>query len=355
MPSSFNRGSIRRHYSSEAQSRIAEDFRELAGRGRRFVMKQAFYQMEEIKTGLNNQYLARLSLGKLTDTLAISAFVHWVDIQRPGYRDRIDREFSTLPEKFSESAHHSSEFSSFDSVFSAQNCEYLDRLKLIRRRADKDLVQIPISDYAHASLDHAIKTTEFIDLLFHQKIAHELEVEEKFILGVFAYIHDIGMKPMSDEATPKHMYAIHARQSQLFVQRLNDEGLLNSKESDEIGVLCKYHNRPIEEAMKSFEVAPEGSRLHLIFSMFRIADMLDVELQPGEMLRIHPDIIRQTIAEVIPMPDENKVVIIKAPDTPSGRFDIWKRYFSNRLDGFNAQLSEISAEYTVEYQEFDCD
>ena len=350
---------ISRQYTPKAQARISEDFRRLAGKGKRVSQAQAYDEMSSIRSGITNQTLKRLSDGAIKDFSICQAFVDWIARDIPDYQAMMDREFDCLPEMFRQSESVSprtpADMVAFDELLKEKSSIYLERLNLVRTRADRDLVRIPISDYAHASIEHAIKATEFLEFLFGEKIASNLSAYEQFVLGVLTYIHDVGMLPLSPQHTPKQMYALHAKQSHLYAHTLEREGLLQKDEADDVGLLCKFHNRPLEEALNAFQASSSNARLDVIFSMFRIGDMLDVELQPGEMLRIHPELIRQTISDVIPKPKDRSITIVKAVDAPSKRFEAWKRYFKDRMDGFNAQLTAIEAEYSITYVDYSTD
>lgn len=348
---------IIRRYNTDAQKRIFADFRALAGPRKKISNKTAFDEMRRYYPNITNETLSRLGRGEIKSPDIVQAFVSWIDSQTDGYQQVIDSGFGTLPTMWThtkgrDQGHAALDMVRFDRILASKDEALSGRLRSLRKRILPDLQQIPISDYAHNSVVHAVQTTEFISYLFSDFFESDLSAYELFLLGALAYVHDVGMYPISKEYSPKQMYRIHARQSQLYAEGMGAEGYLEADEVVDLSILCKYHNRPMEEAYIGFQESETDARLPLIFAMFRIGDMLDVETQPGEMLRIEPKVLQQTISEVIPDPKTRSVVISKAPDAPSERFLAWQKFFGGKLETFNVELRKIGADYTTVFEDF---
>ena len=233
--------------------------------------------------------------------------------------------------------------SAFDSLLGAKSRDLCKRLQTIRGQIRPTLEAIPITHYSHNSVSHAIQCTNLVTELFAEAIETKLSAFEVFILGLFCFVHDVGMESRPN-MTPEQVYRAHNVYSQDYVLHLGVLGLLTAAESDCIGALCLMHNKDLDRAKRHFNlIDTAGARLPIIFAMFRVADMLDVETQPGEILRIKPEIVAQMIGELEFNPRSRKVTIWRGHTIAHKEFSLWSRFFDTRLRTLNEELGKVGA------------
>ena len=217
----------------------------------------------------------------------------------------------------------------------------------VRRQIIPILQKIPITPYSHDSVNHALETVNFLYKLFQEALT-EFTADELFVLGVFCLIHDIGMRSRG-ELSPKQLYDSHNADSSKYAQSLK----IDSQEitfSQEIAALCLVHNKCLDEAKVYLEPLENHQlRLVSIFCMFRVADMLDVEIQPGEeILRINQEFLERSIAQIDINATHKKVLVERNFGVDEEQFQNWLSYFTRRLNEYNQVLNQVEHEYTVE-------
>lgn len=210
------------------------------------------------------------------------------------------------------------------------------------------LKKIPITEYSHDSVEHAKFSLDNVFALFGNTIKEKFNSDEVFILMTFVLVHDIGMQS-DGERTPKQLFAIHPKRASEYIYSLAQKEMIPNKYSKPIADLCLMHNRGIIQAFDILEkYNTEKMRILAIYSMFRIADMLDVEIQPGEILRISPYRLTQAIAGFDIDRKDRVVYIKKAFEANEEIFDAWLEDFNARLKELNPPLEKLDCVYRVE-------
>jgi TIR domain len=234
----------------------------------------------------------------------------------------------------------------FDDLLRAKSEALLSRLYEVRAESAPVLQRIPITNYSHNSVSHAIQSTNLVTELFATAIADELTDAEAFALGVLCFVHDIGMESRPD-MTPEQIYRSHNLYSHNYVAELGRKGLLDPDQADVVAALCLMHNKDLQRARIHFKrLLATAPRVGVIFAMFRVADMLDVETQPGEMLRIKPDIVAQVIGELEIDQAKREIVIWKGHQVSHAEFHAWSGYFASKLESLNEDLRLVEAALT---------
>lgn len=231
----------------------------------------------------------------------------------------------------------------FDNVMRIKSAALTDRLQEIRSVIYRDLKHIPQTAYSHNSVSHAVQCTNLATELFYDAISDKLSAEEAFVLGLFCFVHDVGMASRSD-MSPESIYRAHNVYAEQYVSNLRVKGLIDDGEAETVGALCLMHNRDLNRAKVYFQpLNPYSIRLSVIFSMFRIADMLDVETQPGEILRIKPEIVSQVIGELGFDPKQRMIRISRGRNIDDDHFTLWKSFFDERINFLNEELTDVEA------------
>jgi hypothetical protein len=279
--------------------------------------------------------------------------IHSIDLNQTGTLVQALQKF--MPLKIEQIPSIDSEFEEkstyriplFDSALEKKSPARCRRLQELRaQHIQPTLEKIPITHYSHDSHSHAVQCTNLVTELFLDAMSMHLTELELFILGVFCYVHDIGMDARPG-MEPERIYKSHNVYAQEFVFKLRKKQLLDDIEADCVAALCLMHNKDLERARPHFEFAT-GIRLAVIFSMFRIADMLDVETQSGEILRIKPEIVAQVIGELEFDRTSRTVKIWRGYDIEDDEFTQWSNFFSTRLQSLNEELRKVDAEISWE-------
>jgi hypothetical protein len=182
--------------------------------------------------------------------------------------------------------------------------------------------------------------------LFADSIEEQLSSVEVFILGVFCFVHDIGMASRPG-MTPEQLYRAHNVYAQEYAFGLGHDGSLEPDEVEAVAALCLMHNKDLNRARVHFsKIRSINARLGVIFAMFRLVDMLDVETQPGEMLRIKPEIVAQVIGEIDFDPSCREITIWKGQSVGDRDFRTWSNFFDAKLQTLNEELRSINAAVT---------
>jgi len=234
------------------------------------------------------------------------------------------------------------EIPGFDDLLRAKSDELFTQIIAIRKKVFPILRRIPITPYSHDSVNHAVETINLMYKLFNDAL-NQLTAEELFVTGVFCLIHDIGMRARED-LSPKQLYDSHNSDSCKYAKSLE----INY--SKEIAELCLVHNKCLDEAEVYLKkVENDDLRLTTIFSMFRVSDMLEVEIQPGEeILRINKKFLERSIANIDIKPSLKTIFIKRNFGTNEQQFQDWLSYFNLRLDEYNQVLAKIDHAYRVE-------
>lgn len=231
----------------------------------------------------------------------------------------------------------------FDSLLAERDEELCLRLRRIRDPIAEQLRRIPVTHYSHDSLSHAVQCTNLGAELFEEAILNQLSPYETFVFGLFCFVHDIGMAPRSG-ISPERIYQGHTVHAQRYVEQLGDQGVLGSGEVADVATLCLMHNKELSRAKIHFNRCGTGdARLAILFSMFRIVDMLDVETQAGEILRIKPEIVGQVIGSLCFEPEKRRLTIWRGSRIEDDHFAQWEDFFRERIRGFNKELREVNA------------
>lgn len=233
----------------------------------------------------------------------------------------------------------------FDNIIMNRSDRLLKKIKFIRKEVVPELKLIPLTEYSHDSESHAKQTLIFIAELFYDGL-NKLTDRELFILAIFTLIHDIGMRAR-EGFTPKRLYQSHHIYSKDYAYELNKKGFLNHEDTEIIASLCLLHKEQINRAKIHFSKIKTDVRIAVIFSMFKIADMLDVETQPGEILRIKPELLHQTIGGLDINSRDHIITFWKGIDISSKVFESWYSFFENRLNDLNTELFEIGYKYKL--------
>lgn len=242
----------------------------------------------------------------------------------------------------------------FDNILNRKSSELFSKLKYARGVLLPHLVAIPITPYSHDSVHHAKQTLSFLTETYLGVLKEELTPEELFVTGVFTQVHDVGMKPHGDYS-PKQLYAHHAHKAVEFVDKY-----LEVPFKEEIKALCLAHNKPLSQAKVHFDgLERKNMRLSLIMSMFRISDMLDVEIQPGPeamepaihdrelMLRIDGKHRGRCIASIDIDADKKEIRVTKEEYVDKSLFIQWLNFFNEKFREYNNTLSYINYSYMI--------
>ena len=233
----------------------------------------------------------------------------------------------------------------FDNIIRNRSDKLFRKIQFIRKEVVPELKLIPLTEYSHDSESHAKQTLIFIAELFYDGL-NKLSDRELFILAIFTLIHDIGMRAR-EGFSPKRLYQSHHIYSKDYAYELNKKGFLNNEDTEIIASLCLLHKEQVSRAKIHFDKIQTDVRIEIIFSMFKIADMLDVETQPGEILRIKPELLHQTIGGLDIDSVNNILTIWKGIDVSNKVFEAWYSFFENRLNDLNIELAEIGYSYKL--------
>jgi hypothetical protein len=244
----------------------------------------------------------------------------------------------------------------FDNILQEKNSALFSMLQEVRETLLPHLASIPITAYSHDSVHHAKQTLSYLTEAYLPALKNTLTPEEVFVLGVFAHVHDVGMKPHGSY-TLEQIYSHHTHKAYEFIE----EYLNYIPHKSEIQALCLVHNKSLDQAKPHFDhLENEGMRLSIILSMFRISDMLDVEIQPGPeaiepiyspdlMLRIDGRYRGRCIADISINPEKREIHITKEEYTESQVFHDWIDVFSKKFKDYNQALSTINCKYKIKW------
>ncbi len=244
----------------------------------------------------------------------------------------------------------------FDNILKEKNSTLFSMLQEVRETLLPHLTSIPITAYSHDSVHHAKQTLSYLTEAYLPALKNTLTPEEVFVLGVFAHVHDVGMKPHGGYAL-EQIYSHHTHKASEFIE----EYLSDIPHKSEIQALCFVHNKSLDQAKPHFDnLENEGMRLSIILSMFRISDMLDVEIQPGPeaiepiyshdlMLRIDGKYRARCIADISINPEKREIHITKEEYTESRVFHDWIDVFNKKFKDYNQALSTINCKYKIKW------
>jgi hypothetical protein len=242
----------------------------------------------------------------------------------------------------------------FDNILVEKASNLFSKLQEVREVLLPHLVAIPITAYSHDSVHHAKETLSYLTELYSPVLKNGLTPEEVFVIGVFTQVHDVGMKPHGGY-TLAQIYSHHTHKASEFV----DKYLNNIPFKREIQALCLVHNKSLTQARTHFDgLENEEMRLSLILSMFRISDMLDVEIQPGPeaikpiytsdlMLRIDGKHRARCIAHLSIDTERRKIHISKDEYVEVADFIEWLNVFNSKFEDYNQTLSSVNFRYKV--------
>lgn len=235
----------------------------------------------------------------------------------------------------------------YEEVLRSKSLKYSELLNKMKSKVLPVLDKIPETEFSHDCKNHVKEALECAYDLFKEAIENKLTAEELFVLAAFIMIHDIGMYPVKD-LTPKQIYKSHHIFSRDYVLSLRDKSLLDDFFALRISELCFYHNKPLKKAFQRIENHNTNSiRMNIIFSMFRLVNMIEVEVQSGMINGISPDILIDTISEVA-IDEKNKTLEIHK--TMGGSKQVlmsWVDYLSNNLLELNKYLKKIDYQYEI--------
>jgi len=242
----------------------------------------------------------------------------------------------------------------FDRILLEKASHLFSKLQEVRDILLPHLVAIPITAYSHDSVYHAKQTLSYLTEAFSPILKNILTPEEVFVLGVFSQIHDVGMKPHGGY-TPAQIYSHHTDKASEFVNKY----LSDIPFKEVVQSLCLVHNKSLIQARTHFNgLETEEMRLSLILSMFRISDMLDVEIQPGPeamkpictsdlMLRIDGKYRGRFIAHISINSERREILVTKEEYAEASDFIDWLNIFNDKFEDYNQTLSSINYKYKI--------
>lgn len=229
----------------------------------------------------------------------------------------------------------------------------LDKLNRLRNIIIPILKVIPNTPYSQYSEGHAKRVLSLIVLLFYPSLKTHLNAKELFIMAFLCLVHDIGMKPREDCQYDSQLYKDHWRYSGEYVKslRTNNDLQLDKYTIDAVAELSLVHNLSINEAKFRLDfLAIEDCRSTLIYSMFKIADMLEFNLQPGEILRMSPNVITETIAEHDIDNKQQIITLIPAAKSNSECFNKWVKELKKRFQQAHEEFDKVGINYTIKIE-----
>jgi len=204
------------------------------------------------------------------------------------------------------------------------------------------LRSIKNTPYAQQSEDHARQVLTLVYELFYPFLeSKKFNKMEIFILAALCLVHDVGMNPDVGMSPKQHLsdeevFTNHCQSSCDFVYHyLLENRVIDDKTADILGKLCKVHNMPINRAKSDLLPLEEESKLSLtlIYGLFKIADMLEIQMQPGSILRMSPGKITKCfIGDFDINAIEQTIELLAAPD---GNINYFKTYVGILKDRFN--------------------
>ena len=231
----------------------------------------------------------------------------------------------------------------FDNILAKKSPSLLSQLINIRQMVAPILQQIPITPYSHDSLNHARQVLILYSELFSKPLEDFFSPDEMFIIGLFCLLHDIGMQDRPGYS-PVQIYRNHCQYSHDYVLSLDIDY------SEQIAALCNVHDKRFNRAkIHLLQYERPNLRLQLIWAMFRIPDMLDVELQPGEeILRINHEFLNNSIVNIDPDPIDRVIYVYPNINVSAHEFSQWVDFFESRVDELNnAVLADAGYDYKV--------
>lgn len=260
------------------------------------------------------------------------------------YLDQFEEE-----EYSSHNLDHTTEYLSrkYEEILKSKSPHYAELFDQLKERVLPILGRIPETEFSHDCKNHVKEALENTFDLFTNAIKNELSNEELFALAAFILIHDIGMHP-SNNLTPKQLYKSHHLFARDYVLKLKDESLLDEFIALRISELCFYHNKPLKKAFQRFdELSTDSIRMNIIFSIFRLVNVIEVEVQTGMINVISPNLLNDTISEV-EIDEKNGIIEIhKTLDGSTEVLRSWLEYLSNNLKELNKHLQKINYQYEV--------
>jgi len=214
------------------------------------------------------------------------------------------------------------------------------KLLKMRKLVIPYLRSIKNTPYAQQSEDHAREVLSLVYELFYPILESKFNKKELFILAALCLVHDVGMNPNVGMSPKKHLtdeevFANHCQSSCDFVYHyLFENRVIDSKTADILGRLCRVHNMPIDKAKSNLLPLEEESKLSLtlLYGLFKIADMLEIQMQPGSILRMSPGKITECFIGDF---DINAIEqTIKLFASPDGNINYFNTYVSILKDRF---------------------
>jgi hypothetical protein len=236
----------------------------------------------------------------------------------------------------------------FDPILAKKSPDLFTQLQKIRIKVIPDLKKIPSDVYCLNSVDHARAVLSLVYTLYSPVLESSFNANELFVLGVLCLVHDVGMMPRNDFDNEK-VFNSHCQYSYEYVISMVNNKLLEKDIGEKIARLCFIHNKRIGVArskLKNLE-SPE-LRLVLIYAMFKIADMLEVEQQPGAILRtIAPNVITNNIGEFDIDSESQILTFYPTPEADPKYFDMLVKAFSDYFKEAEKEFNMIGLNYKV--------
>ncbi len=236
----------------------------------------------------------------------------------------------------------------FDSLLSKKSPSLFTQLQKIRRVVIPELRKIPDSEYSHDSKAHANQVIRLVSELYYPALDSSFNANELFVIGVLCLVHDIGMMPRDNCTDSKKLYNNHCQYSHDYVVYLMNNGILDNDFGKNIATLCLIHNMPINRAKSHLNhLESSEMRLGLIYSMFKIADMLEIEQQPGAILRMPPDVITSNIGEFDIDSQRQTITLTPVPNAEPENFKMWVQVLSERFQEAKPEFNSVGLDYKV--------
>lgn len=235
-----------------------------------------------------------------------------------------------------------------DSLLLEKSSDLFFKLQKIREVIVPELRKIPNSLYSLDAEGHVRQVLRLMSELYHPAFEVYFNSEELFIIGVFCLIHDIGMTPRNNTIDSYHLYRNHCQYSYDYVISLAEQNILDRDFANKIAELCLIHNKPVGRAKTHLApIETPNLRLFLIFLMFRIADMLEIEQHPGEIHRMSPDIVTSTIGEFDIDSSKQTITLVPPPDADPRYFELWSQVLKSRFEESQKEFNSVGVNYKV--------
>jgi hypothetical protein len=236
----------------------------------------------------------------------------------------------------------------FDALLSEKSSDLYHQLCDIRSVIIPKLKKIPNSPYSLDAEGHARQVLRLVSELYYAVLKEHFNAFELFTLGLLCLVHDVGMMPTDNCTDSYDLYQNHCQYSHDIVMSLLNKKILDEKICRNIALLCLIHNKPVGRAKSHIDPYETfDMRLNLIYSMFKIADMLEIEQHPGSILRMAPDIITHSIGEFDINSKKQTITVTQAPQADLKYFKSWCRVLSERFQESKDEFNRVGLNYKV--------